>query len=83
MLESINVYKCKPVYNTLMEKDDNGNNKLFGMFPQMLLGMIGGRNRKFSFDLDNLEIKLPNIREPIRLSGKITIDFSKKKDGKR
>ncbi|MCL4398514.1 MAG: hypothetical protein M1322_03385 [Candidatus Parvarchaeota archaeon] len=65
-----------------MEKNDNGNNKLFGMIPQMLLGMIGGRNKKFSFDLDNLEIKLPNISEPIKLSGKITIDFSKKKGGK-
>lgn len=66
-----------------MEKSDNVNNKLFGMLPQMLLGMLGGRNKKFSFSLDNLEIKLPNIKEPIKLSGKITIDFSKHKEEKR
>ncbi|MGC8533158.1 MAG: hypothetical protein ACP5MV_00805 [Candidatus Parvarchaeum sp.] len=66
-----------------MEKNDNSNNKLFGMLPQMLLGMLGGRNKKFSFDLDNLEIKLPNIKEPIKLSGKITIDLSKHKEDKR
>ncbi|EEZ92872.1 MAG: hypothetical protein BJBARM4_0493 [Candidatus Parvarchaeum acidiphilum ARMAN-4] len=66
-----------------MEKKDDGNNKLFGMLPQMLLGMIGGRNKRFSFDLDNLEIKLPNIKEPIKLSGKVTIDFSKQKGDKK
>ncbi|MEM0142800.1 MAG: hypothetical protein QXL94_02420 [Candidatus Parvarchaeum sp.] len=66
-----------------MEKKEDGNSKLFGMLPQMLLGMIGGRNKKFSFDLDNLEIKLPNIKEPIKLSGKITIDLSKHKEDKR
>ncbi|MCL4362369.1 MAG: hypothetical protein OH338_00470 [Candidatus Parvarchaeota archaeon] len=67
-----------------MEKNDNGNNnKLFSMIPQMLLGMLGGRNKKFSFDLDNLEIKLPNIKEPIKLSGKITIDLSKHKEDRR
>jgi hypothetical protein len=66
-----------------MEKSDNENNKLFGMLPHMLLGMLGGGNKKFSFDLDNLEIKLPNIKEPIRLSGKITIDFSKHKGDKK
>ncbi len=66
-----------------MEKDNNDNNKLFGMLPQMLLGMIGGRNKKFSFNLDNLEIKLPNISQPIKLSGKVTIDFSKSKGDKR
>lgn len=64
-----------------MEKD-NSNSKLFGMLPQMFLGMIGGRNKKFSFDLDNFEIKLPNVKEPIRLSGRITIDLSKKGDKK-
>ncbi len=48
----------------------------------MFLGMIGGRNKKFSFDLDNFEIKLPNVKEPIRLSGRITIDLSKKGDKK-
>jgi hypothetical protein len=66
-----------------MEKKEDGNNKLFGMLPQMLLGMIGGRNKRFSLDLDNLEIKLPSIKEPIKLSGKVTIDFSKKKEGKK
>ena len=49
----------------------------------MLFGMLGGRNKKFSFDLDNFEIKLPNIKEPIKLSGKITIDLSKHKEEKK
>jgi len=65
-----------------MEKNDDGNSKLFSMLPQMLFGMLGGRNKKFSFNLDNFEIKLPNIKEPIKLSGKITIDFSKHKGDK-
>lgn len=60
-----------------MEKDKSGNNKMFGMLPQMLLGMIAGRDKKFSLNLDNLEIKLPNIKESIKLSGRITIDLSK------
>jgi hypothetical protein len=66
-----------------MEKDSKGDGKLFGLLPQMLLGMVGGKDRKFSFDLDNLEIKLPNVKAPIKLSGKITIDFSKSKEGKK
>ena len=65
-----------------MEKNDDGNSKLFSMLPQMLFGMLGGRNKKFSFNLDNFEIKLLNIKEPIKLSGKITIDFSKHKGDK-
>jgi hypothetical protein len=65
-----------------MGKNDNENNKLFSMFPQMLFDMLGGRNKKFSFNLDNFEIKLPNIKEPIKLSGKITIDLSKHKEDK-
>jgi hypothetical protein len=64
-----------------MEKN-SGDSRLFTMFPQMLMGFLGGRNKKFSFSLDNLEVHLPNVKEPIKLSGKITIDFSKQKDKK-
>ncbi|MCL4373013.1 hypothetical protein M1384_03030 [Candidatus Parvarchaeota archaeon] len=66
-----------------MEKNDNGNSKLFSMFPQILFSMLGGRDKRFSFDLDKFEIKLPNIKEPIKLSGKITIDLSKHKEAKK
>ena len=68
------------MYNNPMEKRDKDENKLFGMFPQMLFSMLGGRNKRFSFNLDNMEIHLPNVKDPIRLSGKVTIDLSNKKD---
>ncbi len=64
-----------------MEKNDNNN--VFGMLPQLLMGFIGRKNKKFSFDLDNFKIELPNFSEPIKLSGKVTIDFSNKKEGKK
>ncbi|EFD92720.1 MAG: hypothetical protein BJBARM5_0573 [Candidatus Parvarchaeum acidophilus ARMAN-5] len=66
-----------------MEKDHSDNNQLFKLLPQMLFGMLGGRNKNLSLSLDNFEIKIPNIKESIKLSGKITFVFSKEKGDKK
>ncbi len=61
-----------------MEKkifDDKFLNKLFG---DIMNGFLFN-SRELSLKLDDVELKLPFSKEPIKLSGNIIVSFSNKK----
>ncbi len=59
-----------------MVMEDKGFDKMIG---NIISGFISNKPKDFSINLDGLEVSLPFLKEPIKLSGKVTITMSNEK----
>ena len=59
------------------------NNWLEKLATTVVSTMLANNKQSLTFNLDEVKLKLPWANEPLTLSGKLTIEFSASKKGKK
>ena len=49
----------------------------------VLSNMLSNKTAEMTFDLDDIELRLPRLKEPIRLSGRVKINFVASKKNRK